>query len=508
MPPTSTRSTKTNSRRGERGASDRTAHKPLAPFTVDHFRAYGRRLVLDNGDRWEVEPFQLEVVDDLLGGARAVWAVLPEANGKTTLMSGVALYWGDYTPEGFVCMAASSRDQAGWLLRQAIGFVKRSPGMAARFRPYEGYRRIDAKRSGARIQVFAADKETADGVIFDLALIDELHRHKSLDLYRTWLGKTIKVGGQVGVISTAGAAGSEFEANRHKLRTEGEATRCGSHTRSSLGGVVLHDWSVPTESDVHDLEIVKAANPLSTVTIESLREKHDDPTTNEGHWRRFTCGQAVRSEFAAIDEREWHGAEGAWPVEPGQAIWVGLDPAWKVDTFAVVPYFEADREHRYLGAAKTFVPTPERPVRPAEVKRYLAALHERTPIEVAVLDTNFAADIAEYLEDELGARVVAHAQTDKPMGLAFERFMKLLRNGHLFHSGDRTLTRHALNAIAHQTRTGWQKFERPVASRTAPGRQAERVIDALDAAAMVVSVADAEGTSKRGKLTAEDFVVL
>lgn len=464
--------------------------------------------MLDNGDAWEVEPFECDIVEDLLDGARAVWAVLPEANGKTTLMSGVALYWADYTPEGFVCMAASSRDQAGWLLRQGIGFVKRSPGMAARFRPYEGYRRIDAKRSGARIQVFAADKDTADGVIFDLALIDELHRHRSLDLYRTWLGKTIKVGGQVGVISTAGAAGSEFEATRHKLRTEGEAVRSGSHTRSTLGGVVLHDWSVPEDDDVHDLDVVKAANPLASVTVEALREKHDDPTTNEGHWRRFTCGQAVRSEYAAIDEREWHGAETDWPVVKGQPIWLGVDPAWKVDTFALVPYFEVDREHRYLGNAKTFVPAPERPVRPAEVKRWLEWLHARNPIEVAVMDTNFAADIAEFLEDELGARVVAHSQTDKPMGLAFERFMKLLRNGHLFHPGDPTLTRHALNAIARTTRTGWQKFERPVESRTAPGQQAARVIDALDAAAMVVSVADAEGTKRKGRLTADDFVVL
>jgi hypothetical protein len=44
---------------------------------------------------------------------------------------------------------------------------------------FEGYRRIKCLRSGGRIQVFAADDRTGDGV-FTLALLDELHRHRDL----------------------------------------------------------------------------------------------------------------------------------------------------------------------------------------------------------------------------------------------------------------------------------------------------------------------------------------
>jgi hypothetical protein len=46
-------------------ASSRRCAVPLEPFTVDHFRAYAGRLVLDSGDLWELEDWQLHAVEDL-----------------------------------------------------------------------------------------------------------------------------------------------------------------------------------------------------------------------------------------------------------------------------------------------------------------------------------------------------------------------------------------------------------------------------------------------------------
>jgi phage terminase large subunit-like protein len=66
-------------------------------------------------------------------------------------------------------------------------------------------------RTGGRIQVYAADDRTGDGVIPSLAILEELHRHPSLMLYRTWYGKLPKRGGQLISISTAGSQASEYE---------------------------------------------------------------------------------------------------------------------------------------------------------------------------------------------------------------------------------------------------------------------------------------------------------
>jgi len=66
-------------------------------------------MVLDSGKPWKPEAFQLEFAEDLFAGTRENWLVVPEGNGKTTLLSGLALYHGDYTQDAMVTMAASSR---------------------------------------------------------------------------------------------------------------------------------------------------------------------------------------------------------------------------------------------------------------------------------------------------------------------------------------------------------------------------------------------------------------
>ena len=99
------------------------ANGALRPFTLEHFEAYASNLVLDSGAPWRLEDFQREVVADVFAGAPEVWMVVPEGNGKTTLMGGLALYFADYTPSAAVLLAAASRDQCGLLLGQAAGFV-------------------------------------------------------------------------------------------------------------------------------------------------------------------------------------------------------------------------------------------------------------------------------------------------------------------------------------------------------------------------------------------------
>jgi hypothetical protein len=65
----------------------RTAHKPLTPFTTDHFRRYAQLMVLDSGDYWRPEDFQLEIAEDLFAGNDEVWVLVPEGNAKTTFLS-------------------------------------------------------------------------------------------------------------------------------------------------------------------------------------------------------------------------------------------------------------------------------------------------------------------------------------------------------------------------------------------------------------------------------------
>jgi phage terminase large subunit-like protein len=63
------------------------------------------------------------------------------------------------------------------------------------------------------------DPDHNDGVIpFPFAILDELHRHDDLTLYRLWKGKLRKRRAQILTISTAGEPGTEFEENRDRIR--------------------------------------------------------------------------------------------------------------------------------------------------------------------------------------------------------------------------------------------------------------------------------------------------
>src|SRR6188768_4352119 len=97
------------------------------PFTLEHFRDWASELILDSGEPWRLEPFQEAFIADVFAGYPECWLVVPEGNGKTTLVAGLALYHCEFRLMASVPVAASSREQAEIMYRQAEGFVLRSP---------------------------------------------------------------------------------------------------------------------------------------------------------------------------------------------------------------------------------------------------------------------------------------------------------------------------------------------------------------------------------------------
>jgi phage terminase large subunit-like protein len=460
------------------------------PFTVEHFKSWANRLILDSFEPWVLQPFQEAFLEEVFRGVPICWLVVPECNGKTTLAAGLALYHIEHKEEANVPVAASTRQQAEYLFRQAHGFAWRSPALAVAdtFLCQEGTRRIRCDRSRSRIQILAADAGTADGSIHTLAIIDELHRHKNLDLYDMFCGKWDKRKGQVVVISTAGEPGGPFEERRNQIRQRAESVeRDGSFVKAASEGLVLHEWALREGEDPEDLEAVARANPFAGITVETLRAKYVQPDFNLSHWRRFTCNLPTRGDMAAIQEKEWFDAIDQDGIPAGDPVAVGLDLGWKYDTTAAVPLWSRDTDVRILGAASLVVPPRDgTSVDPDQIKRLLAGIHERNPIEKVCMDPSDGRDVALWLEDELGCLVVEMSQRIPQKVKNYSRFMEGLRGGTLKHSGDPGLTSHALNAVARILPGGDLCFARPVKRSQARSElQDVRVIDALDAASMV-----------------------
>lgn len=483
------------------------AIQPGDPFTPEHFEEWAYELILDTGDPWRVEPFILDFVADVFGGYPECWLIVPEGNTKTTTLGGLALYHTEFRQHASVPVAASSREQAEIMYRQAEGFVLRSPRLhdqvvsaiqlakgkrkteVPRFLPLEGHRRI-VHFEGGRIQVFSADDRTGDGVIPTLGIIDELHRHRNLGLYRTWAGKLLKRGGQIVTISTAGEPGSDFEETRERLRQSGDVTKVGCYTRAVTDRTVIHDWSLAEDADPTDFEAVKATNPFTGITVNDLDAKFNSPTMTIGHWRRFVCNLPTRSEFAAIQEAEWLAAQVSDEIPRGEGSWVGADIAWKWDTTALVPLWVRDEHYRLFGTPKILTPPRDgTSLDPGEVEQAFIDLHQRNPIHTVVMDSSRAEQLGSWLEKELGCRVLDMSQGIPVQVEEYEAFMEALRLGWIRHTGDPEFTRHVLNAVVKIQRGGDPIFERPHQSRRSVDEQDRRVIDGLKAAAMVHRVA-------------------
>lgn len=479
----------------------------LEPFTVEHFVWWASQIVLDDDELWRVEPFQTEFVADVFAGRRIAWLVIPEGNGKTTLMAGLGLYYCQFKPHSTVLAAAAAVEQATIMYQQAEGMVLRTPMLHAQtvsdvlkakgkrsvekplMECLEGWKRINCA-NGSRFQIKPADAVTGDGVIPNVCFVDELHRHRDLALYRTWAGKLRKRGGTLIVISTAGEPGGEFETTREAMRqSAAEVTARDCFTRAADETWVLHDWSVPEGENVEDLGLVKRANPLSHVTVETLRETWETPGMTLQHWSRINCNIPTRSSSAAIQEREWMSAETGDRIVGDADVWLGLDVGWRWDTTAIVPFWWRDDDFRLFGPASVLEPPRDgSSLDPALVRREILDLTARYRVSTVVMDMNKAEDIAGWLSDELGLHVVDRAQTSKPQAEDYQRFMEALRAGTLRHSGDMRLKQHALNAVTKLLPDGGARFARSSETRQG-GNQDARVIDALVAAAMVHSYA-------------------
>lgn len=104
-------------------------------------------------------------------------------NGKTTLMSGIALYLliADYEGAAEIYSVATKKDQARKALTEAVNMVKQSPELRAVLKK----RRNDLyfSATSSTFEALASDSNTLDGLNSHAVIIDELHAIRDRNLY-------------------------------------------------------------------------------------------------------------------------------------------------------------------------------------------------------------------------------------------------------------------------------------------------------------------------------------
>jgi phage terminase large subunit-like protein len=405
-----------------------------------------------------VEPFQRRALADYFSGCRETVILLPKKNGKTTLLAALALFHLMTVADAECVVAAASREQAMILYDAAAGFVRRSPGLDRHFKLQAGYRMIRSLDDGGRIRVLAADVDTADGVRPTLALLDELHRHRSAALYgvfRDGLGPRF---GRMLTISTAGEhVTSPLGQMRVRARQLRDRVKRGAYlyARTPDRSFALHEWALDETEDVDDMRTVKKANPASWQTLALLRERHDSPSTLRWQWARFACGLWVSAQAWWLDPEQWKIAETADRLADGDRVALGFDGARTGDATGLVACRLDDGLVQPLAAWED--PGDGQPweVNGGEVDAAVADAFERYRVVRAAFDPPLWQTEIDGWAVEYGSAVVRYPTKRGRMADAVERFRTDLAAGRLKHTGDATLTRHALNAQMRETRVGY-----------------------------------------------------
>lgn len=116
---------------------------------------------------------------------RKLFLAVAKKNGKTGLASAFGAV-GLYADDEFgaeVYSGAASRDQATLVYRELSAMIKQVPTLRKMSRFYDSVKRIYVPSTESFYQALSADADYSDGINPSMWIADELHRHKSRELY-------------------------------------------------------------------------------------------------------------------------------------------------------------------------------------------------------------------------------------------------------------------------------------------------------------------------------------
>jgi phage terminase large subunit-like protein len=462
------------------------------PAELERFADFTGQLILPNGRPARLIDAQRTMLADHFAGAVELLLLLPKKNTKTTSLAELGLYALLSSADADIPVVATSRDQATLLLDEAIGFVRRTPYLERHVDIKRGYRELRSRRDGGRLRVLAADVDTADGITpWPLALVDELHRARSAELYAVLRAGLEARGAQMVAISTAG---TDLQSPLGKMRTAAYRlpiqSRDGAHRRAATadGSYVMHEWALDPGDDVDDMRVVIEANPAPWHTLEALQRRHDSPSMTPWTWRRFACNLWQSAAEPWLPPGAWGALARDRLLIPARSrAWLGVYRLTEVGAALVA--VAADRRAGWAVWAQTFG-DDERPgpVELEQIEEGCRRAAVRFDVQALVYDPQQFQRSADLLGDE-GIFCYPMPQTNARMAPASDQLYQAIVGGELAHDGDPDLAAHVDAGATTQTERGWR-----LTARGATGR-----VDLLMALTMAFDAATRGVARPRGK---------
>ena len=290
---------------------------------------------------------------------RRVYIEVPRGNGKSALSSTVGLFMLSLDGEAGaeVYSAATTRDQARIVFRDAQAMARKMPAFTKRFGIEVTAQAIVQMRSSSSFKALSADGHTLDGLNIHLAVVDELHAHKTRDVYdvlETGLGKRPQ--SLLWLITTAGV-------NKHgicyEVRDFAAKVLTGTVSGEAAEALFAIIYTIDEADDPFSEEALAKANPNWGISVDpkvvmQTMQKAQQQTTARANYLTKHLNVWVDANSALYDTEWWRKCEDKSLDEASFAddeCVIGLDLASKIDIAARVNLYRrevAGKQHFYV----------------------------------------------------------------------------------------------------------------------------------------------------------------
>lgn len=420
---------------------------------------------------------------------RTTYGEVPRKNAKSTLTSGVGLYMMAADNEGGAeCYsAATTRDQAKIVWQDAWRMAKGAKWLQ---KPKYGIetsaRSIYCERSASLFQPLSSEGNSLDGLNIHFAGVDELHAHKTREVFDVLeTGTGARSQSMLWLITTSGfnLSGICYEQREYLVKI--------------LEGVAVDDtyfgfiYTIDEGDDWTDSAIHQKANPNWGVSvfpddIARLCRKAMEMPSAQNNFLTKRLNVWCNADTAWLNMTKWHAcADHNLNLDDfaGQPCKLGLDLASKIDIAAKAYLFERDGHYYYFGEYYL----PEETIENAPNSQYkgwvidghltetFGAVIDHAEIKRGILDDHSRFDVQEVSFDPWNATMLSSALLDEGCTMVeiratvqnFSEPMKwleaLILDGRFHHNGCPAMTWMASNVVAHLDKRSnlWPNKARP-----------------------------------------------
>jgi phage terminase large subunit-like protein len=483
-----------------------------------------------NGGQYEGKPFvllpwQSFVIGSIFGWQttegvrrfREVYIETAKGSGKSPLMAGIGMkgLMADGEPRAEIYSAATKKDQAMILFRDAVAMVDQSPELSKRIvKSGTGEKcwNLAYLQTGSFFRPISSD-DGQSGPRPHIGLIDEVHEHKTsvaIDMMRA--GTKSRRQAIIAMITNAGHSkhGPCWGYHEYGARVaSGEITDdaffpyiCSLDEEDDpfadescwpKANPSLQDADLPGYKYIRELVTQARGMPSKESIVRRLN--FCQWTDAESPWLSHEIWTQARRDYDIQDLRGRRAVAGldlssttdltslVFLVEP-----IEQDEPWKIVPFAWLPDHDLDRKSEtdrvpYVQwkAEGLLDTTPGKAISKRIILQKLSAMCDFFEIVAVAYDRWRIEDLLAMASDDGISlpEVKPFGQGYQSMSPAIETFERMLLNGELVHNGHKLLTMCAGNAVTDEDGAGNRKLDKKAAN----GR-----IDVIVAAVMAAGI--------------------